>query len=148
MRKSIYVTLLAAAACLPMAAAPDTIRANITGGRGDRGKCTIEVNVDEAAEVEVSGDVGRIRTLAGGRAHWVRLQCTGPIPRNPEDFRFRGIDGRGQVELIRDPRSNRGAAVVRIIDRKGGREGYTFDLEWRGFGDRNDRRDDRGGRRR
>jgi hypothetical protein len=117
-----------------MQAAPDTFRANITGSNGDRGKCTIEVVVDEAAEVEVSGDMGRIRTLAGTPAHWVRMQCTSPMPRNPEEFRFRGIDGRGRVELIRDPRSNRGAAVVRIIDTKGGREGYTFDLEWRGYG--------------
>jgi hypothetical protein len=128
-----------------MEAASDTIRANITGSNGDRGKCTIEVVVDGTAEVEVSGDMGHIRTLAGGRAHWVRLQCTGPIPRNPEDFRFRGIDGRGRVELIRDPRSNRGAAVVRIVDTKGGREGYTFDLEWRGYDDRGSRRQDRGG---
>ena len=147
MTNRIYLTLLAAAACLPLAAAPNSIRANITGGRGDGGKCTIEVNVDEVAEVEVSGDMGHIRTISGAPAHWVRLQCTAPMPRRPEDFRFRGIDGRGRVELIRDPRSNRGAAVVRIVDTKGGREGYTFDLEWRGSDDRGPRRDDRGGRR-
>jgi hypothetical protein len=36
------------------------------------------------------------------------------------------------VELVRDPSTNGGVAVVRIQDTKGGREGYTFDLEWRG----------------
>lgn len=148
MQNRIYLTLLAAAVCLPMAAAPNNIRANITGSSGDRGKCTIEVVVDETAEVEVSGDMGHIRTLAGAPAHWVRMQCTAPMPRNPEEFRFRGIDGRGRVELIRDPRSNRGAAVVRIVDTKGGRENYTFDLEWRGSDDRGSRREDRGGNRR
>ena len=111
----------------------DTRRANMTGARGgDQGKCTIEVEVDGVAEVEVSGDTGRIRTLSGAPAVWRRMDCSDAIPRNPSDFRFRGIDGRGRVALIRDPRNNRGVAVVRIEDSKGGREGYTFDLEWSG----------------
>ena len=109
-----------------------TRRASMTGSRGDGGKCTIEVRVDQAAEVEVSGDMGRIRTLSGQPASWTRFECSSPLPRNPVDFRFRGIDGRGRVELIRDPQSSRGTAVVRIEDPKGGSEGYTFDLEWRG----------------
>jgi hypothetical protein len=54
------------------------------------------------------------------------------LPTNPNDFRFRGIDGRGRQELSREPRHNRGAALIRIDDPKGGVEGYTFDLEWRG----------------
>ena len=110
----------------------DTRRANMTGTRGDQGKCTIEVEVDGVAEVEVFGDTGRIRTLAGAPSVWRRMECSDAIPRNPSDFRFRGIDGRGRVALIRDPRNNRGVAVVRIEDTKGGREGYTFDLEWSG----------------
>src|SRR4051812_38658712 len=109
-------------------------RANITGGGGDGGKCTIEVDVDDVAEVEVFGDQGFIRTISGAPSNWRRFQCSSPIPRNPVDFRFRGIDGRGNVQLVRDPRGNGGRAVVRIEDRRGGREGYTFDLEWRGSG--------------
>jgi len=109
-----------------------TFRANITGGGGDHGKCTIEVEVDDAAEVEIYGTEGRLRTLSGNPSNWRRFQCTSPMPRNPGDFRFRGIDGRGRVELIRDPRDSGGRAVVRIQDSRGGREGYTFDLEWRG----------------
>jgi hypothetical protein len=110
----------------------DTYRATITGSRGDNGKCTIEVEVDGTAEVEISGQNGRIRTLAGQPSTWRRMECSDPLPRNPSDFRFRGIDGRGDVNLIRDPRQNRGVAVVRINDPDGGREGYTFDLEWSG----------------
>lgn len=129
-----------------------TRRASMTGSRGDGGKCTIEVRVDQAAEVEVSGDMGRIRTLSGQPASWTRFECSSPLPRNPVDFRFKGIDGRGRVELIRDPQSSRGAAVVRIEDSQGGSEGYTFDLEWSGGynsgsggygGGRRDDRDDR-----
>jgi len=51
------------------------------------------------------------------------------MPSNPVDLRFRGIDGRGRQELVRDPR-NSGVAVVRITDPSGGAEGYTFDLTW------------------
>lgn len=126
--------LLAAAASLtaPAFAQVQTRRATITGNGGDQGKCTIEVRVDIAADVEVSGDMGRIRTLSGQPSNWVRFECSSPLPRNPVDFRFRGIDGRGNVQLVRDPQSTRGTAVVRIEDPKGGSEGYTFDLEWRG----------------
>ena len=110
----------------------DSRRATMTGSRGDRGKCTIEVEVDGVADVEVMGDTGRIRTLSGQPAVWRRFECSDAIPRNPADFRFRGIDGRGEVNLVADPRQGRGVAVVRISDPKGGREGYTFDLEWTG----------------
>ena len=43
----------------PLCAQPgSSMRAVIRGGGGNEGKCTIEVNVDEAAEVEISGDLG------------------------------------------------------------------------------------------
>lgn len=111
-----------------------TRRADITGNAVD-GKCTIEVTVDGAAEVEVQGMVGRIRNLSGQRADWVRFVCNGQMPNYPQDFRFRGIDGRGNVQLVQDPRQNGGRIVFRIDDPKGGREGYTVDLEWRGGSD-------------
>jgi hypothetical protein len=123
--------LLAAYAAVPMSAQSNTMRAEIRSNYSDRGKCTIEVEVDGVADVEVSGDRGRIRTLSGQTATWRRMVCSQPLPRNPIDFQFKGVDGRGRVQLVQDPRS-RGVAVVRIEDTKGGREGYTFDLEWNG----------------
>jgi hypothetical protein len=51
------------------------------------------------------------------------------MPMNPVDFRFQGLDGRGNQRLIRDPR-NGGSAVVRIDDPRGGSQGYTFDITW------------------
>jgi hypothetical protein len=104
-----------------------------TGSRGDHGKCTIEVNVDGVAEVEIQGDRGVLHTLTGQPAQWVRFECNDTLPRQPDDFKFSGVDGRGRQTLIRDPRGNRGVAVIRIEDSKGGREGYTFDIEWRGY---------------
>ncbi len=106
------------------------MRADIRGG-GDHGKCTIEVVVDGAAEVIIRGDSAELRTLSGQDATWRRFVCNQAMPMNPADFRFTGIDGRGRQTLVREP-GRGGAAVVRIEDPQGGREGYTFDIEWRG----------------
>ena len=110
-----------------------TYRAQIRGG-GDHGKCTIEVDVDGVAEIEIQGDQGRMRTLSGNPSGWRRMECNQPLPPNPQGFRFSGVDGRGRQTLLRDPSSNRGVAVVRIEDPQGGHEGYTFDIEWGGAG--------------
>ena len=131
------LTVVAAATALvaPVCAQSSERQANFTGGGGrDEGKCTIEVFVDGAADVEIRGDRGFLRTLNGQTAQWRRFVCSGPMPASPGDFRFIGIDGRGSQELIQDPRNSRGAAVVRIQDTQGGGEGYTFDLVWRGAG--------------
>jgi hypothetical protein len=114
------------------AAQSQSIRATITGQSGGDGKCTFEVEVDGAAEVEIRGDRGSIRQLSGQTARWRRLTCTQPLPNNPGSFRFKGIDGRGRQQLVRDPNSTGGVAVIRIEDPKGGAEGYTGDIEWRG----------------
>ena len=108
-------------------------QATMVGGGGpDRGKCTIEVVVDGAAEVEVRGTSAILRNLSGAPATWRRFECTGALPQNPAEFRFAGVDGRGRQTLIRDPR-NGGVAVVQIEDKDNGSEGYTFDLFWGGY---------------
>ncbi|HWC99005.1 MAG TPA: hypothetical protein VG456_19730 [Candidatus Sulfopaludibacter sp.] len=106
------------------------------GGSPDRGKCTIEVVVDGAADVEIRGENATLRNLSGQPPQWRRFECTSPMPVNPPNFRFSGVDGRGRQELVRAPQ-NGGMAVVRIQDSGGGSEGYTFDLTWGGGG--NDR---------
>ncbi len=105
-------------------------QATITGGGSpDRGKCTIEVVVDDVAQVEMRGTTATLRTLSGQPAQWRRFECTGAMPANPANFRFSGVDGRGRQELVREPR-NGGVAVVQIEDKDGGSEGYTFDINW------------------
>src|SRR5258708_464532 len=106
-------------------------RAEMTGGGGDRGKCTIEVVIDGAAEVEVRGDTAFLRNLEGRPPQWRRFVCNRPLPANPADFRFAGVDGRRRQSLMRDARDG-GVAVIRIEDPDNGSEGYTFDLFWRG----------------
>lgn len=112
---------------------PVSLRATITGGGGD-GRCTISVSVDHSAEVDVSGDLGLLTTTGGQPATWRRFQCNAPMPRQPVDFRFVRIEGRGSMRLLQDPRSTGGRTVVQITDPQSGRGNYTFDLQWRGPG--------------
>ena len=108
-------------------------RANFTGGGGPEGRCTVEVIVDGAAEVEIRGDRAVLRNLFGQTPQWRRFECTSPMPGNPVNFRFQGVDGRGRQSLVSDPRRG-GAIVVRIEDPDNGSEGYTFDVFWQGQG--------------
>ena len=127
-RQTIWTIAISLA--LAGAAAAQQRTASFTGrGEGDRGKCTIEVVVDGVAQVEIRGDNASLRTISGQTAQWRRFVCSGPVPTNPPEFRFSGVDGRGRQTLIRDPR-NGGPAVVQIEDPQGGSEGYTFDITW------------------
>jgi len=130
-----FLTLMVATVLVvPICAQTAERRATITGGGNDAGKCTIEVYVDGSADVEIRGDRGSLRTLSGQPAQWRRFECSEPMPTNPGEFRFSGVDGRGKQELVQDPSRGRGSAIVRIQDPNGGAEGYTFDLVWRGAG--------------
>lgn len=109
-------------------------QATITGGRPESGRCTIEVSVDGAAEVEVSGDHAVLTTLSGKTANWGRFQCTEPLPVNPNGFRLVATNGRGAIRLRQDPRNTGGRAIIHVSDSQGGSGGYTFDLWWQRAG--------------
>ena len=117
-------------AAISVSAQPFQRRADINGG-GDRnrGKCTIEVVVDGAAEVEIRGETALLRNLEGRPPQWRRFVCNAPMPFNPAGFRFAGVDGRGRQTLVRSPEGG-APAIVRIEDPQGGSEGYTFDVFW------------------
>jgi hypothetical protein len=127
-----FILLLAAGAIAGVGAYGQGNRRQATmvgGGDSDRGKCTIEVRVDISSEVEIRGATATLRTLAGQPSEWRRFECTSPMPANPANFRFAGVDGRGRQTLVRAP-GNGGPAVIRIDDKDGGSEGYTFDIFW------------------
>ena len=131
-RDLVLVFAAFAAATAPMAGQTYERRATLSGGASNgQGKCTVEVVVDGTADVEIRGDRGFLRNLTGQTPQWRRFECTGVLPTNPTDLQFRGVDGRGTQQLVRDPR-NGGVAVVRITDPQGGAQGYTFDLIWSG----------------
>lgn len=109
-------------------------QATITNGGGN-GKCTFEVALtgnNAVAEVEIQNARGYLKTINGQRPQWRRLVCNQPLPRNPSNFRFQGVDGHGKQYLVRDPNSNGGTAVVRIENNRNGTEGYTGDITWNG----------------
>jgi hypothetical protein len=109
---------------------PERTASFLGGGSADRGKCTIGLTVDAAAEVEIRGNRAILSNLAGQPPQWRQFACTGAMPANPADFRFAGINGRGRQILVSDPRNNGGAAVIRIEDSADGAAGYTFDITW------------------
>jgi len=130
------IQLLSATAAFAMIAQAQDVRRQATmvgGGGPDRGKCTIEVRVDQIAEVEIRGTMATIRTLQGQPSQFRRFECTAPLPANPANFRFAGVDGRGRQTLVRNPGRD-GVAVVRIEDPDNGSEGYTFDIFWQAGG--------------
>src|SRR5690349_19105562 len=129
----IYLLAVAVAAVLFCGSAlgQNTINAQITGGGGN-GKCTFEVRVDGVANVQIRGNQGFIQTKSGMPAQWVRLRCNQPLPRNPNNFRFSGVDGRGKQYMLKNPSQNNGVAVIRIEDNRNGMEGYTGDIFWNG----------------
>jgi hypothetical protein len=130
MKKAVRFLMMAATLYVSVAHAQVArFRANIRGGEN---KCTFEVRVDGIAEVEIHDDYGVLNTIQGAPAQWVRLDCGNRFPNNPNDFRFKGVDGRGSQTLVRDPRGSGGVAVIRIEDPKGGTEGYTGDIFWSG----------------
>jgi hypothetical protein len=123
--------VLVATAAIPASAQSQNIQARISGGGGN-GKCTVEVVVQGSADVEIRGNQGNLRTLSGNPAQWRRLDCNQPLPANPSNFKFAGVDGHGRQGLSADPNSNNGVAVIHIENTTGSNEGYTADITWNG----------------
>jgi hypothetical protein len=131
--KGLNLVTITGLAAVSLCAQTYQRRADITGGDRSRGKCTIEVVVDGAAEVEIRGDTAVLRNLEGQPPQWRRFVCNEPMPLNPAGFRFAGVDGRGRQTLLRAPEGG-APAIVRIEDPQNGREGYTFDMFWQSGG--------------
>ena len=132
MKKSYAMTAALVALTGSLSAQSFQRRASMTNhASGGHEKCTIEVVVDGAAEVEIRGDSAVLRNISGQPPQWRRFECSAPMPPDPPNFRFQGVDGRGRQQLVRDPRGG-GPAVVRIDDPDNGSEGYTFDITWAG----------------
>ncbi len=127
-------TLVTAAAFAALTTASMTAqsfqrRATFTGGGGaDWGRCTVDVIVDGAADVEIRGDTALLRNISGQPPQWRGFECTSAMPPNPARIRF-NAQGRGRQEMLRDP-SNGGVALVRIEDQEPGPGEYRFEITW------------------
>lgn len=100
--------------------------------RAADGRCIIRVRLDDESDVELRGDRVLLRTITGRPGRDDGSECSQPLPAGGfSKFAFRGIDGRGEVRLVQEPRlGNQWTAIVAIRDKKGGDEGYTFELSW------------------
>lgn len=101
--------------------------------RRDNGYCVVRLRVDDEVVVHIRGNRLGFETVRGRDAYDEGSECSQPMPRGSalDNFRFRGVDGRGRVDLAEAPDSgNRFTARVRIQDSKGGDEGYTFRVQW------------------
>jgi hypothetical protein len=100
-------------------------RARNWNERASEGRCEIRVWVDDEVNIFLQGDQLTFETVRGLPAREAGAECTQPMPDGAAlaDFQFKGIDGRGQVELIQAPERRNGyRAWVRIRDPKGGGE--------------------------
>ena len=108
-------------------------RASVTGGGGpDWGRCTVDVVVDGAADVQIRGNNATLSNLSGQAPQWRGFECTSVMPPNPAGIRF-NAQGRGRAEMVRDP-SNGGVAEVRIEDPESGPGEYRFEITWNNNG--------------
>lgn len=98
--------------------------------------------VDGTSTVRIKGRRVDVETYSGLPVQRQRYDFTDALPRTAMNVQLVVTDGRDRVRLIEAPRSNNDyTAVVRIDDRSGGRDFYSFELRW------NDRdyRDEGGG---
>lgn len=98
--------------------------------------------VDGTSTVQIKGRRVDVQTHSGLPVQRQRFEFTDALPRTNMNLQLVVFDGRDRVRLIQSPRANNDfTAVVRIDDRSGGRDFYSFELRW------NDRdyRDDGGG---
>ena len=95
------------------------------------GFCEVRVIVDNVAEVGLRGERVFVRTLEGAPAYDAGTTCTAPLPRTgATNFRVRGMEGRGNAQLVEEPNAQNGyVAVIRIEDRQSGAAEYHFRVD-------------------
>src|SRR5580698_5892185 len=79
------------------------------------GQCDIRLQIDNEAEVKVSGEFVSVRTLSGHAPRDNGSACSEPFPgQDLQGFSFEVRDGRGDIVLLSPPHERNGyAAVVR-----------------------------------
>lgn len=118
---------------LPVMAQEFDRHAEIRGNYRERGRCEVTVVVDGSAEIQIRRAEGRLTDLSGAPAIWRHFECSAEMPRDPMEFNFRMISGRGRAQLLQPAQGGR-PAVIRIEDPQGGAGEYRFEMYWRGVG--------------
>jgi len=128
MNSRFLVTIVSTAVLAIPAVAQNQRRAvMVGGGSGVEGRCTGEVVVDGAADLQIQGDTASVRNLSGSQPQLRRFECTGPMPAQA-NVRL-NVNGRGSAQMVASP-NNGGPAVIRFQDSEGGASSYQFQLTW------------------
>jgi len=131
-RNGIVVCALAALS-VPAVAQEFDRRAEILGGDREHGRCAVVIVVDGAARIEIRKAEARLIDERGAPAIWRHFECSAEMPRDPAEFGFRMISGRGRAQLLQPARDG-APAVIRVEDPQGGAGEYRLEIYWRGFG--------------
>jgi hypothetical protein len=134
-RSGIVVFCALTALSLPAAAQDFERRAEIRGGDRDHGRCEVVVVVDGMARIQIRRAEAHLIDERGAPAIWRHFECSAEMPRDPREFGFRMISGRGRAQLVQSPRDG-APAIIQVEDPQGGAGEYRFEIFWRGFGDR------------
>jgi hypothetical protein len=87
--------------------------------------------VDGTSYVRITHNRVRVETASGLPVQRQRYDFSDPLPHAAMNLELVVLDGRGRVRLVEPPsRWNDFTAVVRIDDRSGGRDFYSFELRW------------------
>ena len=108
------------------------VQVSITGESGAAGHCTLRVWVDHEAELNLRGDLLRLRTFHGESVADSGSQCSMPLGRGVTAFKLTKTSGRGDVRLAEEPSArNAWRAVIGVHDAKSGPSEYAIELAWR-----------------
>lgn len=110
----------------------EPVQVPITGGSSAEGRCTLRVRVDHEAELNLRGDLLRLRTFHGESVADSGSQCSMPLRRGITAFKLTKTSGRGDVRLAEEPSARNGwRAVIGVHDAKSGLSEYAIELNWR-----------------
>lgn len=132
MNLRILIAILSTAALsIPAGAQMQRRAAMVGGGNGVEGRCTGEVVVDGAADLQIQGDTATVRDLSGAQPRIQRFECTSALPPNVTPRVT--VNGRGNSQVMATP-ANGGPEVIRIQDDQAGASVYQFQLSWNSGG--------------
>jgi hypothetical protein len=97
------------------------------------GYCMIRIVVDDEVNVYVQGGQITLENVRGQMPRDAGTECSQPMPKGDAlaNFQFKGISGRGRVQLIEEPTEmNEWRAWIRIVDPKAGPENHLMRVGW------------------
>jgi hypothetical protein len=95
------------------------------------GRLVWKGKVDDRATVTVTGISVQSQDVSGSGLEDVKYNMSAELPRRNIDVAVRKTDGRGDVQIIQQPRrENNYTLIFQIVDTKKGRDKYEIEATW------------------